>query len=73
MITVEKTDAEVRVTISKDAVPAKQLNAFLDWLRVEEIVQRSRLTEEDANRIAEEIKAGWWAANQDRFIPRDEQ
>ena len=50
-----------------------QLDAFLNWLRLEEIVQRSRLTEEDANRIADDSKAEWWPANKDRFIPPDEQ
>ena len=57
MITVEKTNTDVRVTISKDAVPPKQLNAFLDWLRLEEIAQRSRLTEKEADPLAEETKA----------------
>jgi hypothetical protein len=73
MITVETTDAAVRVTIPKDSVPPRQLNAFLDWLRLEEIVQRSRLTDDDANRIAADIKAEWWAANKKRFIPPDER
>ncbi len=68
MITVEQTGKDLRVTIPKDAVPPKQLNAFLDWLRLEEIAQRSRLTEEEADRIANEIKAEWWAANKNRFI-----
>ena len=39
MITVENTETDVRVTIPKDAVPPKRLNALLDWLRLEEIVQ----------------------------------
>ena len=69
MITVENTKTDVRVTIPKDAVPPKRLNALLDWLRLEEIVQRSRLTEADADRIADDIKAEWWAANKTRFIP----
>ena len=73
MIMVEKTDTDVRVTIPKNAVPPKQLNAFLDWLRLEEIAQRSRLTEADADRIADELKAGWWAANKDRFVPLAER
>ena len=73
MITVEKTNTDVRVTIPKDAVPPEQLNAFLDWLRLEEIAQRSRLTEADADRLPEEIKADWWAANKDRFIPLNER
>ncbi len=71
MITVESTGTGLRVTIPKNAVPPEQLNAFLDWLRLEEIVQRSRLTEDDAGRIAEDIKAEWWAANKDRFVPPD--
>lgn len=73
MITVEKTNTDVRVTISKDAVPPKQLNAFLDWLRLEEIAQRSRLTEKEADRLAEETKADWWAANKEKFIPPPER
>ncbi len=68
MITVETTDTGVRVTIPKDEVPADRLNSFLDWLRLEALVRRSSLTEEEAGRLAEEIKTGWWAANKDRFI-----
>jgi hypothetical protein len=56
MITVERTEADVRVTIPQDALPPKQLNAFLDWLR-----------------LADEVKAEWWAANKNRFIPASEQ
>lgn len=73
MITVETTDADLRVTIPRDAVPLKRLNALLDWLRFEEIAQRSKLTEADADKLAEELKAGWWAANKNRFIPVDQQ
>lgn len=69
MITVEKTNTEVRVTIPNDALPPKELDAFLDWLRLEETVQRSRLSEKEASQIADEIKAEWWTANKSRFIP----
>jgi len=72
MITVEQAGNDLRVTIPKDAVPLKRLNAFLDWLRLEEIAQRSRLTEDEADRIANEIKSEWWAANKERFIPPSE-
>jgi hypothetical protein len=73
MIVVEKTDSDVRVAIPNNAVPPKQLNAFLDCLRLEEIAQRSGLTEAEADRIAGEIKAEWWAANKEKFIPAREQ
>ena len=73
MIVVEQTETDVRVTIPKNAVPPKQLNAFVDWLRLEEIAQRSGLPEEEADRIAEEVKAEWWAANKEKFIPPRER
>jgi len=73
MITVENPPTDVRVTIPKDAVPPKRLNALPDWLRLEEIVQRSRLTEADADRIADDLKAEWWAVNKTRSVPADER
>ena len=68
MITVENTDSGVRVTIPREEVPPQRLNAFLDWLRLEAIAAHSGLTEGEADRLAEEAKAGWWAANKTRFI-----
>ena len=73
MITVEKTNTDVRVTIPKNAVPPEQLDAFPDWLRLEEVAQRSRLTEQQADKIANETKTEWWAANKERFIPPNDR
>ena len=68
MITVETTAAAVHVTIPISEVPTDRLNWFVDSLRLEAIARRSQLTEEEASRLADEIKAGWWTANQHRFI-----
>lgn len=68
MITVETTDNAVCVTIPTEDVPAERLNVFLDGLRLEAVARRSSLSEAEAGRLADEIKAGWWAANKGRFI-----
>jgi hypothetical protein len=68
MITVEATDAGMRVTIPKDEVPPERVNSFVDWLRLEAVARRSGLSEADADRLAEEIKADWWTKNKSRFI-----
>lgn len=68
MITVETTEAGLRVTIPRDEVPPERVNSLLDWLRLEALAQRSQLTEEQASRLAEESKAEWWAANKQRFV-----
>jgi hypothetical protein len=67
MITVETTDSTVLVTIPKSEVPADRLNWFVDALRLEAIARKSHLNENEASRLADEIKAGWWAANRYRF------
>jgi hypothetical protein len=69
MITVESTDASLRVTIPRDEVPPERVNAFVDWLRLEALARRSHLSEGTASQMAEGAKAAWWAANKDRFIP----
>lgn len=69
MITVEATDAGMRVTIPKDEVPPERVNSFVDWLRLEAIARRSGLSESDADRLAEEFKSDWWTKNKSRFIP----
>jgi hypothetical protein len=73
MITVENTNTEVRVTIPNGALPRRELEAFLDWLRLEETVQRSRLSEKEAFQMSDEIKGEWWTNNKDKFIPPDKQ
>ena len=72
MITVETTDASVRVTIPIREVPAGRLNWFVDSLRLEAIALQSQLKEGEAALLADEIKAGWWTANQHRFIKPSE-
>jgi hypothetical protein len=67
MITVETSDATVRVTIPKNEVPTDRLKWFVDALRLEAIARKSHLTEDQAAHLADEIKAGWWAANRHRF------
>ncbi len=69
MITVETTDAGLRVTIPKGEVPPERVSSFVDWLRLEAVARQSRLSEADADRLAEELKADWWTKNKDQFIP----
>jgi len=44
-----------------------QVNDFVNWLRIESIARRSKLTEKAACQLSEEIKADWWEKNKQRF------
>lgn len=67
MIAVETTDREIRVNIPTDGMSAEAVRAFLDWLRVEAAARRSRLTDDGAWKLSEDIKSNWWSQNKGRF------
>ena len=67
MITVETTAEGTRLTIPRDDVPPDRLGPLVDWLRLEAVTRRSRLTDAEADQLAEEMKTGWWANNKARF------
>ena len=89
MITVEATENEFHLTISRDGVDERALATFIAWLRdestahslarrkgrsrsLEEIAASSRMTEAQADALADEIKGKWWAENRRRFLPPEE-
>ncbi len=72
MIAVETDEKEIRITIPTHGMPAAAISRFVAWLKLEATAQRSRLTEEDAWKLSEEIKSDWWTRNQSRFPGKDE-
>ncbi len=68
MIAVETIPAGIRVTIPTGEVDPLQLDELLRWLRLESAARRSAMPEEEADRLAEDGKAQWWAENKGRFI-----
>ncbi|MCP5542320.1 MAG: hypothetical protein H7A49_00285 [Akkermansiaceae bacterium] len=71
MITIESTDKEIRVSIPRGEVDPVQLERMLRPFRLENALASSRMTDEEADRMAEEVKDRWWAENKHRFLPSD--
>ena len=69
MITIEATEKEIHVTIPRDQVDEQNLDTMLRWLELDGIARSSKMTAEEAMRLAEDSKAGWWEQNQHRFLP----
>jgi hypothetical protein len=69
MIAVKAESNCLQVTIPTDGMTPEEINDFISWLRVEAIARRSKLTPDAAWQLSEEIKSGWWQANEQRFIP----
>jgi len=71
MITIETTDKEIRVSIPRDELDPIRLERLLRPFRLEASVSGSGMTDVDAELMAEEMKAKWWAENKRRFLPAE--
>jgi hypothetical protein len=71
MVAVKADNGQVQLTFPTQGMSAEEVNDFVAWLRFEAIARRSRLSEDAAWKLSEEIKATWWEANKGRFGPGD--
>ncbi len=69
MITIAATEKEIHVTIPRDEVDAQNLDAMLRWLEFDGLARTSKMTPDEATRLAEDSKASWWEQNQHRYLP----
>lgn len=68
MIAVESSEEIIHIHIPRGEVRPEALDAWMDWLKLESIAEKSQLSEQEADAMAEESKAQWWRANRHRFV-----
>jgi hypothetical protein len=69
MFTVEATDEAIHIRIPRGEISEERLTQILSGLRLEAAVAGSQMTDEQAEAMAEEMKADWWERNKARFLP----
>ena len=67
-ITINKDDAVL--TFPKEFLTDDYVQEFVERLRLEAIVEKSKLTEEQAFELSEIIKQDWWKKNRDSFLKK---
>jgi hypothetical protein len=65
---IESKKDEIIIRISAD-VNLDDIQKSLDFIRYKEIMSKSKATQADADKLAEEINSAWWEKNKSRFIP----
>jgi hypothetical protein len=65
-IAVDKKDIVVRV--DRDLIDEKSLRRLLDYIELESIRKRSKLTEQQAARLAEEVDRAAWESSKPKFL-----
>ena len=68
MLQVKEQDGNWVITIPKDRIGKDFVLRFLERLELENLLQQSALTEEQAQQLSEELKTGWWEANKEATL-----
>lgn len=68
MLQVKEQDGNWVITIPKDRIGKDFVLRFLERLELENLLQQSALTEEQAQQLSEELKTGWWEANKEAVL-----
>lgn len=70
MVQITFKDDEAILRFPKQLVSSEYVQEFLERLRLETIVEKSQLTEEQAWELSEEMKQKWWKKNKGKFLKR---
>lgn len=68
--TLDSFTADGRVVISfpESAVPPREREDFISFLKAEWAARQSRFSGEDAQTLAGEVDSGWWSRNRERIL-----
>lgn len=70
MLDVQVAGDNVNIVFSKDMLSKEALNELIDGLRLKYLVSKSQLKEDDAMKLANELKSNWWKNNRERFLAK---
>lgn len=66
-MTIERTDGDIILKVSGD-MDILSLQKLINFLKYKETIKDSKATDEDVQKLSNEIKSNWWKENKKRFI-----
>lgn len=64
---IERTESEIIIRLPS-FVDTSELQRLVDFLSYKEATSKSKAKQSDVDKLAKEIKKGWWKKNRRRFI-----
>jgi hypothetical protein len=64
---IERTSSEVIIRLPS-YVDTEGLQRLIDYLSYKEATSKSKARQSDVDKLAKEVKKGWWTKNRSRFI-----
>ena len=68
--TLQTLQADGRIIFSfpQDALPRAEQASFIAFIKAEWTARQSQFSQQDADTLAEEVDATWWANNRQRIL-----
>ena len=66
---IERTNTEVIIRLPA-YVNTDGLQQLIDYLSYKEATAKSKAKQADVDKLAKEVKKGWWAKNQQRVLKK---
>lgn len=64
---VERTSSQIVIKVSHD-VDAFGIQRIMNYMEYLEMASKSKASQNDADRLADELNENWWSKNRERFI-----
>lgn len=62
------TDGRIIFSFPEEALPRAEQASFIAFIKAEWAARQSRFSQKDADALAEEIDATWWASHKQRIL-----
>lgn len=70
MLDIQVKDDNVNIVFSRNLINDNDLMDLLERIKVKHLISQSKLTEEDAIALDEELKSNWWGKNKEKFLDK---
>ena len=64
---IERTDEEILIRIP-NTVDIEGAQRIIDYIRYLEVISKSKATQEEVDKLADEVNSSWWEKNKDSFL-----
>ena len=64
---LERTDEQIVIRISSE-IDNVGFQKVIDYLNYLELTSKTKATQDDADKLADELNENWWSKNRTRFI-----
>ena len=61
MLDIQVKDDYVNIVFSRNLISDNDLREMIERIKIKHLISQSQLTEEDAIKLDEQMKANWWA------------